>query len=58
MYYFKSIFLNYVVSNEEVSSLDMLSFLVVLYVIREIDRALIIAIERRYKRVVIVVSLP
>ena len=59
MYHFKSIFLNYVVSNKEVSSLDMLSFLVVLRVVREIDRALIVAIERRYKRiVVIVVSLP
>ena len=58
MYYFKSIFLNYVVSNEEVSSLDMLSFLVVLRIVREIDCTLIVAIERRYKRVVVVVSLP
>jgi hypothetical protein len=58
MYYFKSIFLNYVVLNKEVSSLDMLSFLVVLYIVQEIDRTLIIIIERRYKRVIVVISLP
>ena len=58
MYHFKSIFLNYIVSNEEVLSLNILSFLVVLRVVQEINCALIVAIERRYKRVVVVVSLP
>ena len=59
MYHFETISLNHVVSYEEVSSLDMLGFLVVLRVVREVDRTLIVAIERRDKRVVVVVvSLP
>ena len=59
MYHFKTISLNYVVLYEEVLSLDMLGFLVVFRVVQEVDRTLIVAIERRDKRVVIVVvSLP
>ena len=57
MYYFKTISLNYIISYEEVSSLDMLGFLVVLYVIQKVDYTFIVVIERRDKRVV-VVSLP
>ena len=57
MYHFETISLNHVVSYEEVSSLDMLGFLVVLRVVRKVDRTFIVAIERRDKRVV-VVSLP
>ena len=58
MYHFKSVLLNYIVAYKEVSSLNMLGFLIVLRVVREIDHTLIIIIERRYKRVVVVVSLP
>ena len=36
----------------------MLGFLVVLRVVRKVNRTLIVAIERRDKRVVVVVSLP
>ena len=49
--------MNHIVSYEEVSSLDMLGFLVVFRVVREINRTLIVVIEYRNKRVV-VVSLP
>jgi hypothetical protein len=56
MYYFKSTLLNYVVSYKEVSSLNILSFLVVFYIVRKVNYTLIIVIERRDKRVV--VSLP
>jgi hypothetical protein len=58
MYHFKSISLSYIVSYEEVLSLDMLGFLVVLYIIQKVDRTLIITVERRDKRVIVVVSLP
>ena len=58
MYHFKTISLNHVVSYEEVSSLDMLGFLVVLRVVRKVNRTLIVIVERRDKRVVVVVSLP
>ena len=57
MYYFESISLNHIITYKEVSSLDMLGFLVVLRVVREINRALIVVIERRDKGVVLV-SLP
>ena len=57
MYYFKSISLNYVVLYEEISSLDILRFLVVFRVVQKVDRTFIVIIERRDKRVV-VVSLP
>ena len=57
MYHFKLILLNYVVSYKEVLSLNMLGFLVVLYIVQKVDRTLIIIVERRDKRVVIVVSL-
>ena len=36
----------------------MLGFLVVLRVIQKVDRTLIVAVERRDKRVIVVVSLP
>ena len=36
----------------------MLGFLVVLSVVREVNRTLIVIIERRDKRVVVIVSLP
>jgi len=57
MYHLELIFLNHVVPYEEVSNLDMLGFLVVLYVVQQVNCALIVAIERRDKGVV-VVSLP
>ena len=58
MYHFETISLNHVVSYEEVSSLDMLGFLVVLRVVRKVDRTLIVAVERRDKRGIVIVSLP
>jgi hypothetical protein len=58
MYHFETISLNHVVLYEEVSSLDMLGFLVVLRVVRKVDRTFIVTIERRSKRVIVVVSLP
>jgi hypothetical protein len=57
MYHFETISLNHVVSYEEVSSLDMLGFLVVLRIVQKVDCTFIVAIERRDKGVV-VVSLP
>jgi hypothetical protein len=54
MYHFESTSLNHVVSYEEVSSLDMLGFLVVFRVVRKVDRTFIVAIERRDKRIVVV----
>ena len=57
MYHFETISLNHVVSYEEVSSLDMLGFLVVLRVVRKVNYTFIVVIERRDKRVV-VISLP
>ena len=55
MYYFESTSLNYVVLYEEVSSLNMLGFLVVFRVVRKVDRTLIVIVECRDKRVVVVV---
>jgi hypothetical protein len=54
IYHFELILLNYVVSYEEVLSLDMLRFLVVFCVIRKVNCTLIIIVERRDKRVVVV----
>jgi len=54
MYHFKSTLLNHVILYKEVSSLDMLGFLVVFRIIQQIDCALIVVIERRDKRVNIV----
>jgi len=54
MYHFKLTLLNHVVSYEEVLSLDMLGFLVVFCVVQKVDRTLIVIVERRNKRVVIV----
>jgi hypothetical protein len=36
----------------------MLGFLVVLRVVQKVDRTLIIVVERRDKRVIVIVSLP
>jgi len=58
MYYFKLTSLNHVVLYEEVSSLDMLGFLVVFRVVQQVDYTFIIIIERRDIGVVVVVSLP
>jgi len=58
MYYFKLTSLNHVVSYEEILSLDMLGFLVVFRVVRKVDYTLIVTVEGRDKRVVVIVSLP
>ena len=55
MYHFKPILLNHIVSYKEVSSLNMLGFLVVLRIVQKVDHTFIITIERRDKRVVVVI---
>jgi len=54
MYYFKLTSLNHIVLYKEVLSLNMLGFLVVFYVVRKVDRTLIVIVECRDKRVVII----
>jgi len=49
-----TISLNHVVSYKEVSSLNMLSFLIVFCVVQKVNYTLIVIVECRDKRVVII----
>ena len=54
MYHFELTSLNHIVLYKEVLSLDMLGFLVVFRIIQKVDHTLIVIVERRDKRVVII----
>jgi hypothetical protein len=51
MHYFKSFALHYVVAYKQISSLDMLGFLVMFGVVGQINCSLVVAIERRNERI-------
>ena len=59
IHYFESLVLNYVVTYKQVLNFDILSFLVILRIVGKVDGTLIIVVEYRDERIIVViVSLP
>ena len=59
MHYFESLTLYYIVTYKQVPNFDILGFLVILRIVGKVDSTLIVVVECRDERIIVVVmSLP